>query len=210
MKDAFFRVLTVASGRNARWVVFVVWILIVAGIGSLAGKLDSVQKNDSSSFLPGSAESSKVIKDIKKYPGGETAAAVVLYRRDGGLTPKDLALIGAGRAKLNANLPPFVLPAPAIVVSKDHTTALVVPQIKFTGKSDVFKAAVRGINKATTFPAPGLTRKVTGPAGFSRDAINVFGNINGTLLLATAGAGLRPADHHLPQPDLLADPVLRR
>lgn len=33
--------------------------------------------------------------------------------------------------------------------------------------------------------ARGLTVKVTGPAGFSRDAVNVFASINGTLLLAT-------------------------
>ena len=33
----------------------------------------------------------------------------------------------------------------------------------------------------------GLQAEVTGPAGFSADAIDVFGNINGTLLLATAG-----------------------
>jgi len=35
--------------------------------------------------------------------------------------------------------------------------------------------------------ARGLTVKVSGPAGFSRDAVNVFASINGTLLIATAG-----------------------
>ncbi len=187
MKNAAFRVLTVAAGRKARFVVFAIWIVIFGGIGSLAGKLDNAEKNESSSFLPGDAESSKVIKEIKQYPGGETAAAVILYHRPGGLTKRDLAQIAAGRARLNAHLPPFVLPARPIVVSRDHTTALLVPQVKFTGKSEIFKAAVKGINRETTFPDPGLVRKLTGPAGFSNDAIKVFGNINGTLLLVTAG-----------------------
>ena len=181
------RILTIASGRIARFVVLGVWIIVLAGIGSLAGKLESAEKNESSSFLPGSAESSKVLKDIRQFPGGETAAAVILYRRDGGLTPRDLAQIQAARARLNRNLPPSVLAAPPIVVSRDHTTALLVPQLKFTGHQNIFEDAVKGMNRQTTFAAPGLMRKLTGPAGFSPDAIKVFGNINGTLLLATAG-----------------------
>ena len=181
------RILTLASGRIARFVVLAVWIVALGGIGSLSGKLENAEKNDSSSFLPGAAESSRVIKDIRQYPGGETAAAVVLYRRDGGLTRRDLAQIAAARARLNRTLPPAVLAAPPPVVSADRTTALLAPQIKFTGKTQIFKRAIKGINGATTFADPGLVRKLTGPAGFSNDAIKVFGNINGTLLLVTAG-----------------------
>ena len=62
--------LTVASGRISRFVVFGVWILVLVGVGSVAGKLESAEKNEASSFLPGSAESSKVLKDIRQYPGG--------------------------------------------------------------------------------------------------------------------------------------------
>jgi RND superfamily putative drug exporter len=187
VKDVGVRILTVAAGRRARFVVLVVWLVIVAGIGSLAGKLDSVVKNEAESFLPGSAESSKVLEDIKRYPTGQTASAVVLYQRPGGLTPRDLAQINAARVKLNRNLPPFALAAPPVAVSKNRTTALLVPEVKFTGKSDIFKAAVKGIDNATTFDAPGLTRRLTGPVGLSNDAIKVFGNIDGTLLLVTGG-----------------------
>ena len=181
------RILTVASGRIARFVVLGVWVVVLVGVGSFAGKLESAEKNEASSFLPGSAESSKVLKDIRQYPGGETAAAVILYRRAGGLTPRDLVQIRAARARLNANLPRSALPAPAIRVSRDHTTALLVPQLKFTGHQNIFEDAVKSINRLTTFNDPGLVRKLTGPAGFSHDAIKVFGNINGTLLLVTAG-----------------------
>jgi putative drug exporter of the RND superfamily len=187
VKELGARILTIASGRIARFVILGVWILVAAFIGSLAGKLDNAEKNESSSFLPGSAESSKVIKDIKRYPGGETASAVILYKRAGGLTRRDLAQIAAARVRLNQHLPPATLAAPPIVVSRDHTTALLVPQVKFTGKTEIFKSAIKGINGTTTFAAPGLVRKLTGPAGFSNDAIKVFGNLNGTLLLATAG-----------------------
>jgi putative drug exporter of the RND superfamily len=181
------RILTVASGRISRFVVLGVWLVVLVGVGSVAGKLESAEKNEASSFLPGSAESSKVLKHIRQYPGGETAAAVILYRRAGGLTPRDLAQIRAARARLNANLPRSALPAPPIRLSRDHTTALLVPQLKFTGHQNIFEDAVKAINRLTTFNDPGLVRKLTGPAGFSHDAIKVFGNINGTLLLVTAG-----------------------
>jgi putative drug exporter of the RND superfamily len=181
------RILTVASGRISRFVVLGVWLVVLVGVGSVAGKLESAEKNEASSFLPGSAESSKVLKDIRQYPGGETAAAVILYRRAGGLTPRDLAQIRAARARLNATLPRSALPAPPIRLSRDHTTALLVPQLKFTGHQNIFEDAVKAINRLTTFNDPGLVRKLTGPAGFSHDAIKVFGNINGTLLLVTAG-----------------------
>jgi RND superfamily putative drug exporter len=181
------RILTVASGRIARFVVLGAWVVVLVGIGSFAGKLESAEKNEATSFLPGSAESSKVLKDIRQYPGGETAAAVILYRRAGGLTPRDLAQIRAARVRLNANLPRSALPAPAIRISGDQTTALLVPQLKFTGHQEIFEDAVKSINRLTTFNDPGLVRKLTGPAGFSHDAIKVFGNINGTLLLVTAG-----------------------
>jgi putative drug exporter of the RND superfamily len=181
------RILTVASGRISRFVVLGVWLVVLVGVGSVAGKLESAEKNEASSFLPGSAESSKVLKDIRQYPGGETAAAVILYRRAGGLTPRDLAQIRAARARLNATLPRSALPAPPIRLSRDHTTALLVPQLKFTGHQNIFEDAVKAINRLTTFNDPVLVRKLTGPAGFSHDAIKVFGNINGTLLLVTGG-----------------------
>jgi putative drug exporter of the RND superfamily len=185
VKDFGIRVLTIASGRRSRWVVLALSILVLGGLGSLSGKLNDVVKNEAESFLPGSAESSKVLKDIKQYPGGQTAAAVVLFRRDGGLSQRDLVQIRAARERLNHDLPRATLPAPPVVVSKDGTTALIVPEVKFTGKPKIFKAAVDGINDATTFNDPGLVRKLTGPVGLSHDAIKVFGNIDGTLLLVT-------------------------
>ncbi len=59
-------------------------------------------------------------------------------------------------------------------------------------------------------PADGLEVKVTGAAGFSLDAIKVFGGINGTLLLRGGGDRPDPADPDLPLADLLGDPVLQR
>jgi hypothetical protein len=40
------------SGRRGKWVVLILWILILAVAGSLAGKLTGAEKNDAQSWLP--------------------------------------------------------------------------------------------------------------------------------------------------------------
>lgn len=178
------------AGRRTKFVVCVIALILFGVAGSVAGQLESVQKNESASFLPGSAESSKALAEVKRYPSGEVAPAVVIFRRDGGLNATDRALIGADRIKLNAsglaNLGQFGPPE----FSRDGTSALLTAPVKASGgDSKRFKQATTRIREVTRVPRgdPGLVSKLTGPAGFSADAIDVFQSINGTLLLATLG-----------------------
>ena len=59
-------------------------------------------------------------------------------------------------------------------------------------------------------PGGGLEVKITGGAGYAADAIEVFENINGTLLLRGDAAGDRAADPDLPVADLPLHPARRR
>jgi RND superfamily putative drug exporter len=59
-------------------VVFFVTLLVFAGLASQGGKFEQAQKNETSSFLPGSAESVKALKQIERFPGGEEAPAVIV------------------------------------------------------------------------------------------------------------------------------------
>ncbi len=177
-----------AAGRRTKFLICAVALVLFGVAGSFAGQLSSVQKNDSSSFLPGSAESSKALAEIKRYPSGEVAPAVVVYRRDGGLNAVDKALIATNRTELNAsglsNLGRF---GPA-ALSRDGTSALLTAPVRASGgDSNKFKQATTRIHTVIRVPAsdPGLVSKLTGPAGFSADAIDVFQSINGTLLVAT-------------------------
>jgi len=52
----------VVSGRKSKWVVFAVWLLVIFSLGSFATKLNDAQKNDTTSWLPKSAESTKELK----------------------------------------------------------------------------------------------------------------------------------------------------
>ena len=85
-----------AAGRRAKWVVFAVWlvgIFIAAGPANLPGKFTDAENNESTSFLPGDAESTKALQATEDLQGGELAPAVIVYRRASGLTPADLQKI---------------------------------------------------------------------------------------------------------------------
>jgi len=161
--------------------------LILDGLGgSSAPRFQSVQKNEESSFLPGSSESMRELTLAKRFPSGQRFAAITIVRRDGGLKPRDLAAIERTRASLAANPPVTGSRQVLVRVSPDRTTALVVVNLNPRGNGTLLKSSVSTIDsRMAPLPARRLTVNVTGPAGFSRDAVNVFASINGTLLLAT-------------------------
>jgi MMPL family len=122
----------------------------------------------------------------KHFPSGERFAAITVVRRDGGLKSRDLAAIERTRASLAAQPPVTGSRQVLVRVSPDRTTALVIVNLNPRGKETLLKSSVSGVeSRVAPLRARGLTVRVTGPAGFSRDAVNVFASINGTLLLAT-------------------------
>ncbi len=75
---------------------------------------------------------------------------------------------------------PFVGP----VCSEDGKAALVTAYIKGDGEADSILDPVDFWRDTVSDPGGGLEVKITGGAGYGADAITVFENINGTLLLA--------------------------
>ena len=91
------------SGPRAKWVVLLVWlvgIFIAAGPAQLPAKFTDAENNASTSFLPGDAESTKVLSASENLQGGELAPAVIVYRRDSGLTSRDRAKIAEDVGRL--------------------------------------------------------------------------------------------------------------
>ncbi len=179
--------LTFAAGRRAKFAVLAVWVAIAGVAGSYAGKLEDAEQNEPSAFLPGDAESVAALDAVKRFPSGDTTPAVIVYRRAGGLTATDRAAIARDRAAINADLPIATARLAPPVPSGDGTAALLVAPIRPQGESRTLTDAVDALRSAVERAPPGLEVKVTGPAGFSADAVDVFSQINGTLLLATAG-----------------------
>src|SRR4051795_12990216 len=92
-----------AAGRRAKWVVFGIWffaIFIAAGPANLPGKFEDAESNEATSYLPGSAESTKALAATESLQNGEIAPAVIIYRRESGLTAADRQAITTDVGKL--------------------------------------------------------------------------------------------------------------
>ena len=68
---------------------------------NLPGKYTDAEKNESTSFLPGDAESTKALEAVEELQGGEQAPTVVVYRREGGLTAADARTIAEDQRNFN-------------------------------------------------------------------------------------------------------------
>jgi len=176
--------LALPGGRRAKWVIAVVWLLAVFGsfAANLPGKFADAEQNESTSFLPGDAESTKALTISKDLQGGEQAPIVIVYRRSSGLTKADRARIAADVGELNELKLRATAPFKRTALSPDGKAAIVTSSITSDGDGQTILDPVEAIRKRVSDPGGGLAAKVTGGAGFSADAIKVFEGINGTLL----------------------------
>src|SRR3954447_393161 len=81
--------------RYVKFLIIAFWIAVIAVLGPLAGKLTDAQSNDAKSWLPQSAESTKVLDVAGGFVSSNTIPAVIVYQRDGGLSQADLAAAAA-------------------------------------------------------------------------------------------------------------------
>src|SRR5690606_17432584 len=172
--------------RPAVWaaVVVAVWLVAGAPLGSFQGRLSEVQVNDEATFLPATAEATKVAELQDRFGPPDVIPAVVVFERPGGLTGPDRTHLESA-ARRAGELPGVAeVPAPP-VVSGDGAAAQLVVQLA----EDDTAPAVDALRRAMTTGAPsGLAVYVTGPAGFAADLSEAFGNIDGLLLVVTASA----------------------
>src|SRR5215204_3966320 len=180
------RLFAIAAARKAKWIVAGIWLAVFLGSFALdlPGKFADAEQNENVDYLPASAESTKALGVAERLNDGDVAPAIVVYRRDGGLTPGDRAAIAADVAELNratrafGNTTPFGAP----VVSRDGTTALVQNQVKVTGEDDDILVPVEAYRDVVDSAPGGLEARISGPAGVAADAREVFETIDGTLV----------------------------
>jgi putative drug exporter of the RND superfamily len=118
-------IFAIAAGRRAKWVVFLVWlgaIFIAAGPANLPGKFTDAENNESTSYLPGDAESTAALAATEKLQGGELAPAVIVYRRASGLTDADRRKIAEDAARLTEKRFPGVVPDGATAAAGGRST----------------------------------------------------------------------------------------
>jgi RND superfamily putative drug exporter len=222
---------TFAAGRRSKWVVFAIWfaVIFIASSANLPGKFEDAESNEATSYLPGSAESTHALHATESLQKGEIAPAVIVFRRESGLTAADSRTIVEDVEKMTAKRFPGVVAdgataaaggkpqaskgtsppiaeglkagcgsstttvpgqpadyAPFVgpTCSQDGKAAIVTAYIKGNGEGERIVDPVKFWREQIPSDDGGLEAKITGGAGFSADAIEVFEGINGTLLLA--------------------------
>ena len=173
-------------GSPPRWlrvllptVLILVWFA-AAGIGGpYFGKVDEVSSNDATSYLPSSADATKVQAMLGEFSDSDAIPAIAVFVSDAPLGQAELgqlreALASAGdTAGVGGEMSPIIpsedgLAAQAFVpIASSADVGAVVSEF-----SDALRAAVPS----------GIEVFVTGPAGFTADLLDAFTGIDGLLL----------------------------
>ncbi|KUJ64762.1 hypothetical protein ACZ90_55990 [Streptomyces albus subsp. albus] len=175
-------------GPRTKWLTVLLWLVVIVALAPLATKLNDAEDNDATSWLPGSAESTKVLEASKDFRP-ETIPAVVIYARESGLTVQDRARIAKDAVQVRTlrdhgvrgwetRGPRFNRP------ERPQAAQLYVPITLDEHGWTRIKPAVESIEDITGSSSGGLQVYVTGPAGTSADFAKAFEGIDSTLLLA--------------------------
>ena len=172
-----------------RWVIVALWFAAILAIfgANIPGKFADAENNESISYLPADAESTRALDKVERLTDGEQAGIVIVYRRDGGLTAADRRQIREDVRTLNSEVQGVSQPFRVAQSSKDGSSVLVLSSIESTGEADDLLGPVTEVRDEVSGSFAGLEVAVTGPAGYSADAVEVFESINGTLFAAAFG-----------------------
>ncbi|MFD7768043.1 MMPL family transporter [Streptomyces sp. NPDC059787] len=170
--------------RWARWtvplVLLLVWLGVGGTLGPYAGKLGEVATNDQASFLPQSAESTKVLEEREAFDQSETLPAIVVWTADGGrVTEAQRAAATDSVGALAGSTGVVGRPSPALPSEDGQALQAVVQLEPELGEElptvlDEVRAAARKV--------PGTEAQIAGPAASQADLSDAFAGIDGLLL----------------------------
>ncbi|HEY6691269.1 MAG TPA: MMPL family transporter [Solirubrobacteraceae bacterium] len=174
----------IVTGRRTKWFVLLAWVVLLSALAPLGQKLGDVTDNRTESFLPPNAESTEALRiQEQRFAGGETVGGLVVYQRDGGLTPADRDAMTADAAAAAKTLPLVGKPSDPVVSPGGEVAyfAVALPDDndKIAGWGKDLREAVRSGDR------DGLNVYVTGGVGFNADFEEVFGDIDVKVLGVT-------------------------
>ncbi len=186
--SALKKMAEIPAGSWTKWVVVGFWVVVLVLAFPLSSKLQHAEKNDAKYWLPGAAESTKVLNVQERFQSSNITTGVVVYERASGLTAGDRAKAAAD-ARMFAGIP-GVVPGQVVgpIPSADGQALQTILQVNLgsQGWAGANKPvdAIRAITKSNP---NGLDSHVTGQLGYAYDSNNVFKGISGTLLWSAVG-----------------------
>ena len=169
-------------GRRSKWAVLLFWLLLLAVAVPLAGRLTGAQKNDNSTWLPGSAESTQVMNLQRTFQPTDTAPTVVVYERLSGITAADQSTVAADAAAFARTAGVVGQVTGPIPAQDGHALQVIVPIEVGSGGWEAIADVVQQIRAIADQESGGLTVHVTGPGGIAADQAAAFKGIDGRLL----------------------------
>ena len=165
-------------------VIIVVWLALSGVGGPYFGKISDVSSTDLATFLPESAESTKVNNALEKFRDEKTIPILVVYSNDDKkLTTGQTDAIKKVNEKLTEVQGVEGEISPSIISDDGKAAFTVVPL-----KSDAdFEAVFPKLKDALKNENLSVSYQLTGPASFAHDLQKAFAGIDGTLLFVALG-----------------------
>jgi len=173
------------AGRRTKWLVLVFWLVLLAVLGPLSGKLTGAEKNDASAWLPPKAESTQVLNLRSEAISPNVYPGVVVYVRPSGLTAADKAKAAADAAKFATVSGVIHGQVTGPIPSSDGKAIETIVLVNLGTKGwSAASPAADSLRAIATAGAAGLTVHIAGPLGTAADSNNAFKGIDSTLLFA--------------------------
>ena len=199
-------------GRRSKWLIVILWLVVLVVAAPLGMKLNDAQDNDAQSWLPGSAESTQVL-DVSNEFRPEQIPAVVVYARAGGLTAQDRQQIAQDVQQVKTLHEHGIRGAETRGPAYDRQTAPRAAQIYVPITMDAsgwqrIAPAVDSIRDQVGKGDGGLAVHITGPGGTSADFSKAFEGIDTTLLFSAMAVVIVMLLFTFRSPTLLFVPLL--
>lgn len=159
--------------------LLVIWFAVAAIGGPYFGKIADVASNDQSTFLPASAESTKLNDEIKKFQNDNSIPALIVFTDNNkGISSNALDKIKEASTQLTT-LPGVIGKISPPITADDGKAALVVVNISSDAKYREFVPKLKSSLENARLP---VSFTITGPVGFLNDLAKAFSGIDGLLL----------------------------
>jgi len=168
--------------RLAPALLIIIWLAIAGFGGPTFGKISSVSTNDQASFLPASAQSTKVQEIQAKFRNSNSIPAIIVIESDAKISPANYRDYQPLVAKLQSvsGVQSGTSVAGPIPSADGMAVQFIVPIIS----RDEIKNVIADLRTVTSENTPtGQTAYVAGPAGLTADLVKAFGGIDGILLI---------------------------
>ncbi|WP_148614161.1 MMPL family transporter [Nocardioides rubriscoriae] len=174
------------TGRVTKWVVLVVSLVAMATCAPYFEKLADVQDNDSTSWLPGNAESTRAYELLADFGDPEAITTAVVYEKPAGFDEADVTALQEQATQI-ATIKGVIGQVDPPRLSDDRQAAVIEVTVSYGGDTflEMPKAADRIREIAESGPQDDVY--VAGFGGLVADQAEVFSGSDVNLLLITLG-----------------------